>query len=75
MAFFKKSLYLSIFANKIPNFAYIFSGSAVPFLPKRSKTLISIIGEVVGRGRGIKIVDLKGKVHPFRGKGYEHFKE
>ena len=49
--------------------------SFVEKFKKRSKTLISIIGEVVGRGRGIKIVDLKGKVHPFRGKGYEHFKE
>ncbi|MCX5725684.1 MAG: thiamine-phosphate kinase [Candidatus Saganbacteria bacterium] len=49
--------------------------SFVERFKKKSKTRISIIGEVVGRGRGIKIVDLKGKVHPFRGKGYEHFKE
>jgi thiamine-monophosphate kinase len=48
--------------------------SFVERFKKRSKTRISIIGEVVGRGRGIKIVDMEGKVHPFRGKGYEHFK-
>lgn len=43
-------------------------------LQKKTRTKVSIVGEIVGKRRGIKIVDIKGKVHPLRSRGYEHFK-
>jgi thiamine-monophosphate kinase len=41
---------------------------------RRSNTKVSIVGEMVAKKRGIKLVDIHGKVHPLSKGGYEHFR-
>ena len=44
-------------------------------IEKKTKTKIAIVGEIVGKGQGIKLVDPRGAVSPLQKKGYEHFKD
>jgi thiamine-monophosphate kinase len=46
----------------------------ISLLSRRVETKVSICGEVVGEDDGIMLVDMLGKVRPFKSKGYEHFK-
>jgi len=39
-----------------------------------AKTKVSIIGEIIGKKRGVKLVDVHGKVFAPKSGGYEHFK-
>ncbi|MFH1389563.1 MAG: thiamine-phosphate kinase [Candidatus Margulisiibacteriota bacterium] len=41
---------------------------------KKLKFGISVVGEIVNRGAGVKIVDNRGKIKTIRSKGFEHFK-
>ena len=41
---------------------------------KKTKTKVSIVGEIVAKKYGIKLVDLHGKASLLKKKGYEHFK-
>lgn len=43
-------------------------------IEKRTKVKVSIVGEVVSRRHGIKLVDLHGRVFLPKSGGYEHFK-
>jgi thiamine-monophosphate kinase len=43
-------------------------------IQRKTKTKVTIVGEVVGRKRGIKLVDVHGKVYPLKSGGYEHFR-
>jgi len=43
-------------------------------IEKKTKTKVSIVGEVVAKKRGVKLVDIHGKVFPLKKGGYEHFK-
>ncbi len=43
-------------------------------IQKRTKTRVSIVGEIVAKQSGIKLVDVHGKVSSPRSGGYEHFK-
>ncbi len=42
---------------------------------RKTKTPVTIIGEIVDRKKGIKLVDVKGREHPLKSGGYEHFKQ
>lgn len=39
-----------------------------------AKTKISIVGEIVGKKRGVKLVDVHGRIHALKSGGYEHFR-
>ena len=41
---------------------------------RRTKTKVKIVGEMVARKRGIKLVDVHGKILALRSGGYEHFR-
>lgn len=43
-------------------------------IQKRTKTKVSIVGEMVASKRGVKLVDLHGNVFSPKSGGYEHFK-
>jgi len=43
-------------------------------IQKKTKTKVTIVGEVVARKRGIKLIDVHGKVLSPESGGYEHFK-
>lgn len=43
-------------------------------IQRKTKTKVSIVGEIVARKREVKLVDLHGKVYSPKSGGYEHFR-
>lgn len=43
-------------------------------IQKKTGTKVSIVGEIVAKRRGVRLVDIHGKVFSPRSGGYEHFK-
>lgn len=43
-------------------------------IQKKTSTKVSIVGEIVDKKRGVKLVDVHGRVKSLTQKGYEHFK-
>ncbi|MEE8638538.1 MAG: thiamine-phosphate kinase [Candidatus Margulisiibacteriota bacterium] len=44
------------------------------FIQKKTRTKVSIVGEIVAKQRGVKLVDIHGKVFLPKSGGYEHFR-
>jgi thiamine-monophosphate kinase len=43
-------------------------------IERKTGTRVSVVGEILKKKSGIKLVDVLGKVYPLRKGGYEHFK-
>lgn len=43
-------------------------------IQRKTKTKVSIVGEIVAKKSGVKLVNIHGKVSSLKKKGYEHFK-
>jgi thiamine-monophosphate kinase len=43
-------------------------------IQRKIRTRVSIVGEIVAKKRGVKLVDIHGKVYSPRSGGYEHFR-